>query len=115
MILLSKLHCYKPAAIVTQYSVTTAAAWYARVPSTISPNVSHFPFKSSPLQFLIAQGAFVRLTGVLDARGRSLTTLMSYVAAKSNRRFLVNSSAASASLRQRAACSLKNELSITRP
>src|SRR6267142_5771153 len=39
----------------------------------------------------------------------------SYLAARSNSRLLVNSSALSARLRQRAACSFKKELSITSP
>ncbi len=39
----------------------------------------------------------------------------SYFAARSNSRLLVNSSALSARLRQRAACSFKKELSITSP
>src|SRR5450830_1265758 len=51
---------------------------------------------------------------MLDAR-EGWFNFRSYLAARSNKRLLVNSSALSARLRQRAACCFKKELSIYPP
>lgn len=58
-----------------------------------------------------------RLAGIPRERvaGDGRPSLSSYLPAKSSRRFFMNGSAFSARLRQRSACSFKNELSIFHP